>query len=661
MGDDMKKSIFAFVLIAIFAGGCAVEMGSLKKPRYPTPLSEEARSAFSEAEKKYLNGSLDEARSLYKSYIDTFGYNELTDECRFKLGEIAFMKGDYRTAISFYKEAYQNIYNPRIAPRAQFKEAMTLFNMGDYAGSLDVLEKIERKDVTKILALRIDSLAVRAIQKIGRSSKANIKWYLFLLDDYDTLAEKEYAGKVQEALVPLEKVRREVLDWVKDSQVMPSEIESLPISMIKGEMAGGFIYYKLAMAHFAMGNIKEASKYIDKFVSRYPKHEFAEDGRKLLAELKGRKEKGYKVGVILPLEGKFSVYGKATLNGIQCAAGLTPPCTSNLPVELVVKDDMGVPENAVEAVRELAKEDVLAIVGPLTAECADAAALEAESLKVPMITLTTKENFVGGDYVFRHSLTPSDQASTLVKYAMENKKVKNFAVVYPSNAYGTKFMNLFKTVVEANGGKVVYKKSYDYSELAPLASEGEDSNISGVSGEEGASPSASLSIDLPDSVEAVFIPDSYKAVGYVVGVIHQSKPNKRLLYLGTNRWNDPDLTSVNGDLLEGAIFVDGFYKKGADVTTRGFVQSFVSAFGIDPTILEAHGYDALSIVATAIKIGTKSREGVARAIRNIKGVAGATGTIRMGENSNTTRRLFILTVSHGRIVEADSGGAQNQL
>lgn len=382
----------------------------------------------------------------------------------------------------------------------------------------------------------------------------------------------------------------------------------------------------------------------------------------------GAKKKGgkiYKVGVLLPLSGQFSLYGNSTLQGIQCAVGLTPPCTSAMNIDLIVKDTGSSTVKTEAAIEELAGEKVIAIIGPLLSSTVDAAARKAQELRIPMISLSQKENVSeAGDYIFKHSLTSLDQVETLANFAVEKKKLKNFGIIYPSNKYGYEFARLFREAVEAKGGKVVYERGYLHSDLKGPEQPKKKENISGyttgLSGaaeeEKGATEEKEeIRFIVPSSVQAIFIPDSYKAVKYVVRAMHEGTPDVgNIMLLGVNRWNNPGLVEDGMGSLEGAVFVDGFYKEGSDPTTRNFVQSFSHAYNVEPTILEAQAFDALKLIEAAIKGGGNTRDKLKSKLATLKNVDGATGKIRFGENRETRRNLFILTVQHGAIAELSS-------
>ncbi len=93
-------------------------------------------TAFSAAYDLYSAGKFGEADDRFASCISTYPYTELTDKARFYRGEMAFSRENYKTAISFYREAYSQIQSPTIVPMARFKAALSLHRLGDDAGAL---------------------------------------------------------------------------------------------------------------------------------------------------------------------------------------------------------------------------------------------------------------------------------------------------------------------------------------------------------------------------------------------------------------------------------------------------------------------------------------------------------------------------------------------
>jgi len=648
--------IVALVLISVALVSCAKGVHVSKKPTYPNAVTSEMRAEFDQVGQAFMSGQLDVARAGYQTYISSYGYNELTDEARFKLGEIEFIKGNYNGALSYYREAFQNLYNPEIAPKAQFKTALSLRNLKRPGEGLVTLEQMERRDMSNLLALRVDSLAIILGAEMDRSRDDLIKWYLFLLDDYKSLHSRDQLTRIPEELVAEEVALVEVQNWVQDSTVTKGSVDNLPMNYMKGKPSGGYVLYKMALISYAAGDFDGAKKQLKTFTRRYPKHDYVAQANTMLAELKGRSDNRiYKVGVILPLSGRFELYGNSTLQGIQCAVGLTPPCTSPLNIELVVKDSMGDPGAAAQAVTELVGENVIAIIGPLMSSTVVPAAKMAQELKTPLVSLSQKRGIErSGNYIFKHALTPEDQVSTLVDYGVATRGVKNFGILYPSNNYGILLSGLFKAAVQAAGGQVVFEREYSHEDLRVNQTVREMGNFTTFARAPGAVVEGiARKFTVPSNVDAIFIPDSYKAVRYVVLAVNSEskKLSPDLFFMGVNRWNNPGLVSHDLGLLEGSVFVDGFYKDSSDITTRGFVQSFIHAYTMEPTILEAQAYDAARIVTTGIQNGGSSRSALQASISNIKNMTGVTGNIRIAETGETTRKLFILTVKNGVIAE----------
>lgn len=385
----------------------------------------------------------------------------------------------------------------------------------------------------------------------------------------------------------------------------------------------------------------------------------------------------YKIGVVLPLSGKYKIYGESALHGIECAAGIVQPCTSPIRVELVVKDSKADPALAATAVEELVTQDkVMAIIGPLMSRDVDAAAQKAQELKVPLISLSQKDGVTAiGDYVFRVALNSTSQVQTLVDYAVKQKGLKSFGVMYPNNNYGATFRTMFADAVTKAGGQVLVEKSYGEEVVNIVearsdqqSSDGSQRPRSGLStdgtyhgpGEKGAAKSASVDVSggavvarpkIPSvsGVEAVFIPDSYRAVVNIIKY-GNSKAFSGVQLLGTNRWNEMGLLDV-APQVEGAVFVDGFFANSLDLGVQQFVETFRQAYQISPTILEAQAFDASRLVLKAIENGGRKPASMRNALSKLSNVKGLTGRISIGANRDAQKQLVLLTVKEGAIVE----------
>ena len=121
------------------------------------------------------------------------------------------------------------------------------------------------------------------------------------------------------------------------------------------------------------------------------------------------------IGAVLPLSGRYAVFGQKALQGIQAAFDFQLPDTGGEPGEfnLVVKDSGADPVQAAQAVRDLSESDqVIAIIGPIFSRTTRAAAEAAEESKTPMISLSPDPRYPGpGEKRFpaRDGGFPADQ------------------------------------------------------------------------------------------------------------------------------------------------------------------------------------------------------------------------------------------------------------
>src|SRR5207247_10555071 len=111
---------------------------------------------------------------------------------------------------------------------------------------------------------------------------------------------------------------------------------------------------------------------------------------------------------------------------------------------LVVPDTASDPPTAAAAFEELSRDpNILFVVGPLRSEEATEVAPLAEKSQVPLLLLSQRDG-LGGKFVLQAGMTRSGQVATLLDYAMNKIRLRNFGVLYPKDSYGEEFLSAFK-------------------------------------------------------------------------------------------------------------------------------------------------------------------------------------------------------------------------
>jgi branched-chain amino acid transport system substrate-binding protein len=376
------------------------------------------------------------------------------------------------------------------------------------------------------------------------------------------------------------------------------------------------------------------------------------------------------IGVVLPLSGELASAGQGTLDGILLASGVLDggqPGSAEVAapgagLRLRVRDTAGVPDRAAAAVRELGGDpNVLAVLGPLTAEEAQAAAGDADRLGIPMITLTRHEEVaVGHPNVFRIGLTPGAEADRLAEYAAATLGVQRVGILHPQDAYGERMRTLFEAALESRGIGVVGIASYDVD--ATDFSDSVRTLIRAAGGTPvdpskpppvGTEPDAPVGPPpVPGGFDAIFVPDAHRAIGLIAPALAFAGI-RGVRLLGTSAWNDPGLLTIGREHVEGAVFTGSVVRESESPMLAEFARRFRGGFGRVPDALSALGFDAAFLALRGLVTSGTSRDALRGGIQNAPPLQGVSGTTDFVTDGNAVRRPYLLGVEGGRIVDLE--------
>ncbi len=408
-------------------------------------------------------------------------------------------------------------------------------------------------------------------------------------------------------------------------------------------------------------------------ISIAPDSDLAEQARSSISQIDARRQVSPKtIGAILPLSGRYSNVAYRTLKGLQLGLGVYGKDRSDF--RLAVIDSEGNPDQARRAVERLVTEDhVIAIVGSLDSKTATAVASKADELGVPSINLSQSAGITQvGSTVFRNSITSEMQVRHLAHEAMNTMGLKKFAILYPNDAYGIEYANLFWDEILARGGKIVAAQTYNPTDTnfgGPVqrlvgtyyVEDRQDEYRELARNWLKANPSPRARESMPDDLlppavdfDAIFIPDSIRAVSLIAPTLaFHDVDHVRLL--GTNLWNSDALIKKGSRHINSALFVDTVLQTDDSFKNSGFFKQFKAVFGDDPGVFEVQGYDTGMMLRTLIAGGERTRLGLASALKSSDSLPGAIGNLQVDSNREFQRPLVSLTVEDGKIVRfADS-------
>jgi branched-chain amino acid transport system substrate-binding protein len=324
-----------------------------------------------------------------------------------------------------------------------------------------------------------------------------------------------------------------------------------------------------------------------------------------------------KVGLILPLsaQGNAGVAAQSMKN----AAEMALDEFKNPNIQLLVKDDAGVPQTAQAGAQQALDEGAEIIIGPLFAQAVSAVGAVARPRNIPVIAFSTDAS-VAARGVYLLSFLPESDVRRIVDFAVSRGK-RSFAALLPDNAYGTVVEAAFQQQVARRGGRVLALEKYplDPGQLAEPVH-----RVAEAAGR----------------VDSIFIPDGADAVPQVVQALVGDHVNlKRQQLLGTGLWDDPRIFST-------AALDGGWYAAPESAGFRNFSARYRAKYGQDPVRTATLAYDAVALVAALVKT-----QGAARfseqVLTNPSGFSGIDGIFRFRADGTNERGLAVLRVAPG--------------
>ncbi|MEO8434271.1 MAG: ABC transporter substrate-binding protein [Pyrinomonadaceae bacterium] len=341
-----------------------------------------------------------------------------------------------------------------------------------------------------------------------------------------------------------------------------------------------------------------------------------------------------RVGYYGDLSGRTSNFGVSTKNGVMMAADEINKAggINGRQIEILSEDDEGRPEKAATVVTKLIDQDkVIALLGEVASGNSLAAAPKAQASHVPMISPSSTNPAVTavGDYIFRVCFIDPFQGEVMAKFAANTLKAKKAAIMQDFNApYSRGLTEFFEASFVKLGGQIVTKQSYTQGDRDY---KGQLTSIRSLN---------------PD---VIYVPGYYGEVGVIAKQAKQLGITQPLL--GGDGWDAPQLWELGGDALNGDYISNHYSVEDPSPAIQKFVNDFKGRYKIVPDALAALGYDAMRVLADAIKRGgTTEGPKLRDAIAATKDFAGVTGVISINGERNAVKPAVVLKLQDGKYI-----------
>jgi branched-chain amino acid transport system substrate-binding protein len=355
----------------------------------------------------------------------------------------------------------------------------------------------------------------------------------------------------------------------------------------------------------------------------------------LVCVLKGCiKEKPIFIGFAAQLTGVKAEFGVQERNGVQLAVEKINASggIAGRKLELIVRDDFGVPDKAKEADSELIKAGAVAIIGHETSEQTLAGLEVTNPAKVVLLgpVVSTPELSGLDDYFFRVYPSFKDSAQAFARYIYLQSGITRLGIIYDSDnaAYAKTYSKIFADKFQSLGGKITGEVSFS-------------------------------SVALPDFSPLLLKLRGNKAEGLLI----IASDNETALIAQRTRlinWQTPLFSSAWGAseilIKKGGQAVEGIKIEQSNVQNNqsfaflDFEACYQDRFGHIPNYGASSAYEATMVLAAALEKTEGKPDGLKQALLEIHDFPGLTDTFFFNQFGDVERPFYLISVCNGEFL-----------
>jgi branched-chain amino acid transport system substrate-binding protein len=359
-----------------------------------------------------------------------------------------------------------------------------------------------------------------------------------------------------------------------------------------------------------------------------------------------KKNEVINVGFSVQLTGRQAELGVQERNGAQLAiekANNDGGINGHM-LSLIVHDDLGIPQEAQNADKELIREGVVAIIGHATTAQTLAGIDEANKAKVIMMGPTVSTPKLSGidDYFFRIHPSFEKSSQNFAKYIFEKKGIKHIAVIFDKDnlAYSQTYSDIFSDKFKALGGEVT--DILDFSSVAQpdfskFISELQKSKAEGV-------------LIVASDMDTALIAQRARLMNW-------SNP------MFSSPWaQTKTLIDKGGQAVEGMIIEQAYDLENDSENFVEFKSKYRVRFGNDPSFGAAYSYESTMVLIEAIKKSYGTNLSLKDTLLEIHDFKGLTDNLSFDKFGDVQRNSYLSSIKNGKFIRiaklntVESGG-----
>lgn len=346
------------------------------------------------------------------------------------------------------------------------------------------------------------------------------------------------------------------------------------------------------------------------------------------------KKKPILIGFAAQLTGKQAELGVQERNGVQLAVETINASggIAGRKIELIIRDDFGIPEKAQAADRELIKAGVIAIIGHATSEQTLAGLEVTNPANVMLLGPTVSTPELGGldDYFFRVCPSFKDSAQAFAQYTYQRCDITRLAIIYDidnaayAKTYSTAFADEFQSLGGKIAGEVIFS-SMTQPDFSPLLLKLRAGKADGL-------------LIIASDIDTALIAQRARLMGWQIPLF-------------TSPWA-PTETLINngGKAVEGINFAQAYELTSQSPTFLDFQARYQARFDHAPSFGAALAYDAASVLAAALEKTGGRPDKLKQALLETSDFQGLIGTFSIDRFGDVERPYYLSSIRDGKFV-----------
>ncbi len=217
----------------------------------------------------------------------------------------------------------------------------------------------------------------------------------------------------------------------------------------------------------------------------------------------------------------------------------------------------------------------------------------------------------------------------MAKFAHNTLGLKKVAILRDvKNDYSIGLADFFIETFKGLGGEIVVDQSF---------SQGDVDFKSQLTSIKGKNP------------QAIFVPGYYTEVGLIARQAKELGLNVPLM--GGDGWDSEKLIEIGGEALNGAFFSNHYSPDDLSQGVQGFIEQFKAQYNTIPDGLAAMGYDAMLILADAMKRAPElTTVAIRDALAATKAYPAVTGLITINAKRDAEKSAVVIEIKDKKFV-----------